>query len=620
MNHPLMAIAIFITFFLISAAFGRKLLSAMGAVAGTDAERFVFASGLGMGAVAYLILAVGLLGILTPAALGVLLAVVGVISAREFVEALKDLVRGARRLSSSCTWIGVFVILAIVLIIAPALILALAPPAGLDWDGLSYHLAVPKIYLSQHKIIYVPFMSHSNFPFLIEMLYTLGLAFGSVGAAKLFHFACYGLSALSVYCIGRSHLNASAGRLGALIFVSVPVIIWEAGSGYADLATALFLTLAVYAVHNWEREKQQSWLMVCGIMCGFALSTKVLAGVPVVAMCLWVLMSAGVRGRGFRSALMVGLIALLVGSPWYIKSWLYTGNPVYPFLYSIFGGKYWSAAAAASYQGAQNVFGMGHGFKQFLLLPWNLTVNGRFFFDAPESTKLFSLLGPAFLAFIPLGLLSRQKRRAVVNICLVCAAYLAAWFLLMQQVRYLIGIAPLLALVAGWGLDSVNKEWRIARPFANGFMGIMVCLSLITAVALAVRPARVVFGAETPESYLSESLDVYDAEAFVNESLPVTAKIVLFDEVRGFYLDREYMWGNPGHHEMTPWASFKTGVDMVRFFRSRGYTHALVNWHLARYSGNDLLHAKMLPDAFDSGAMRSVYAVNGSEVYELVGK
>ncbi len=54
--------------------------------------------------------------------------------------------------------------------------------------------------------------SHSNFAFTAEMWYTLGLMFGSVAVAKLFHFACGVGAVLATYAVGRAHLpGESAG-------------------------------------------------------------------------------------------------------------------------------------------------------------------------------------------------------------------------------------------------------------------------------------------------------------------------------------------------------------------------------------------------------------------------
>ncbi len=141
-------------------------------------------------------------------------------------------------------------------------------------------------------------------------------------------------------------------------------------------------------------------------------------------------------------------------------------------------------------------------------------------------------------------------------------------------------------------------------------------LSVATGFGLAIGGARAAMGLEPREAYLSRTLDVYDAESFINECTPADARVVVFDEVRGFYLDREYMWGNPGHHEMIPWSSFKTGAGMAKYFRGVGCTHALVNWKYAKPAADDLLH-KLIAGCHAEKLIDEVYASNGVSVYEF---
>ena len=610
-----MALPISIALVLISAAFGRKVLALLRAKADTPVESSMFGIGIGFGVLAYVVLAVGLAGWLYSWALLAVMGAMALVSLREigglFRESLHAVRRQAgARLSAS----GGLAALSLIALGVLALIQSLAPPAGLDWDGLAYHLAVPKMYLARHLIFYVPFISHSNFPFLTEMLYTVGLSFGSTGAAKLFHFWMYIASAAAIYSLCRRHLSPLTGAVGALLFMSAPVVFWEAGSAYTDITTGLYVSLAVYALLNWAETGRTPWLVVCGLTGGFALGTKVLAGVPVAALCLWVLIASGLSrrwGRGLQLSFLVGIIALLVGSPWYVKSYVYTGNPVYPFLYNVFGGKFWSHEAAVAYRGTQLVFGMGRGVYDFLLLPWNLSMNGYRFFD---SESIFGLVGMAFVGLIPIWVMVGRASRALLVMGAVSAVFGAAWFVLMQQSRYLIGILPLLSILAASGVEAANSKWSIGRHVVNGFAALCIALGIIIGAVMVSGTMGVVSGLERQGEYLSCTLDVYDAEFRINRLLPDDARVVLFDEVRGFYLDREYIWGNPGHHEMIPWATFKDGADMVSYFEGQGFTHALVNW---KFAADDFVHRTLIGGGIRRGLMREIYTSHGVSVYEF---
>jgi hypothetical protein len=126
------------------------------------------------------------------------------------------------------------------------LVAALAPPGGNDWDGLAYHLAAPKVYLRHGRIHFIPYDSHTDFPFTMEMLYSLGLALAGAPLAKLLHWSTGGLTALAVAAFWRTHLLRSGSEprartrspatwappLAAALFLSVPHVAWEATTPY----------------------------------------------------------------------------------------------------------------------------------------------------------------------------------------------------------------------------------------------------------------------------------------------------------------------------------------------------------------------------------------------------
>ncbi|MHB1001384.1 MAG: ArnT family glycosyltransferase [Armatimonadota bacterium] len=620
MAHPLLAIPIIIPFILISMAFGRMVLTLLGVKSASPTEHSIFGLGIGLGTMAYLILASGLAGILYSWTFILIPILMLTVSIKETIRLIREVTASAReQAKSKLKPAESFVILGMVALGALAIIPALAPSSGLDWDGLAYHLAIPKLYLAKHSIHYVPFISHSNFPFLTEMLYTIGVAFGSTGIAKLFHYTMYIGTAVAIYSLCARHLNSFIGRISVLIFMSVPVIMWEAGVAYTDLSTALYITLAIYAVLNWEKTNSTPWLVVCGIMGGFALGTKVLAGVPIVLLCVWILLASGVSkewGRGFKLAFCVGIISLLVGSPWYIKSYLYTGNPFYPFLYNIFGGKYWSQGAADAYRGSQLAFGMGREFTKLIMAPWNLVAKGVYFFDIPNpaNPKVWGLIGPAFLGLIPVYILNAGKNKTILKIGILSAVFVLSWFILMQYSRYMITIIPMLCIIAAAGVDIANRKFGMAKFVVNGFVAICVTISIITGLVFSLGTSEAAFGTVSDKEYLSKTLDVYDTETYINDNLTEDARIAIFDEVRGFYLDREYIWANPGHHEMIPWSSFKSGKEMVDYFLKENYRYAMINWNTA--NENDL-HQRLIIDALSHGLFQEIYASKNVAVYEL---
>ncbi|MGB9620687.1 MAG: hypothetical protein ACPL7K_09765, partial [Armatimonadota bacterium] len=273
----------------------------------------------------------------------------------------------------------------------------------------------------------------------------------------------------------------------------------------------------------------------------------------------------------WKSGVLLVMVAMLVCSPWYVKSYLYTGNPVYPFFYPVFGGRDWSIELARNYSMLQSRFGLGHGPAALLTLPYDLALRPDAFYDTPG---LF--VGPMFLAGVPLLLLGRYGSRKLVGLVGFFLAQVVIWFELTQQSRYLIPAFALLAvLVAGLaGEDHALRRARVALLLVF----VATALFGIWTLGPFVRSALpVVLGLETRNQYLGRTLDIYAAQRFINENLPADSRVALFGDTRGFYLERKYVWADPGHNLRF---SRRCGTveSFVRNLRDARVTHALVNF------------------------------------------
>src|SRR4051794_25937339 len=76
-----------------------------------------------------------------------------------------------------------------------------------------------------------------------------------------------------------------------------------------------------------------------------------------------------------------GMLAGLIGVPWYIRAYVLTGNPVFPFLNGIFRSSQW---APINDNFNFDLFGMGHQPVDFALLPWRLTFQTSHFAEVPD--------------------------------------------------------------------------------------------------------------------------------------------------------------------------------------------------------------------------------------------
>lgn len=609
-------------------------------------ERGLISFAVGLGVLAYGMLTLGLLGGLyapSAAAWLLILAALGGRSHVRMARALRErILRGAHL--PAWGWGIALLFLAFALVAAVGV---LTPPTPLEWDSLAYHLADPKIYIQSHRIYYLPWESHSNFAFTTEMWYTLGLLWGSVPLAKCFHFACGVGTCLTLYALGRRHLTPGIGLVAALLFASTPLVFWEGGTAYADLATTFFATLTLLTVVNavsalsspavpegysntGGRPAPRSplrlpWLAVSAALMGLTLSTKATALTTLGLLALGLLVTlarrAGRNRAAVAAAAWVGL-SLLVGAPWYVKSAVYThGNPVFPFYYNLFGGQYWNAAAAAAYDQSNAAFGMGRAPISLLLLPWNLMM-ALLPGHSPPTMLPFNNFATPLMTLSPVllaALFFPAFGRGTPGIVKILGAYALGagllWFVTAQHVRYLLPVLPVLCLLTAWVLScALNARWWSGYALM-ALTSVSVLFSLWIGGQFAAQEAPVALGLVSTRDYMTRRDAVYPALEFVNTQLPPQAKLVFYGNPLGFYCDRPYLWGEAGHSAFIPYGSFRSAEDLRRWLAAQGVTHILVN---TQYFG-------LAPSAgwpgwvyqLTAGSSAPLFSRSGVQVYAL---
>lgn len=579
------------------------------------AERLIIDTALGFGVVSLAIFAIGIIQMLRYVT--ALIAVFALISLWHLPSVIRDLFGATKSaLRNQLNIIALICVIILLMLGISALIPALAPPSMSDWDSLAYHLSVPKLYLNHGGIYYIDFTSHSNFPFLMEMLYIPGLALGSPVAAKLMNYWAGVLLVAGIWLLVRKHLHEKAALLAAIAFAGIPMVLWEATTAYVDLATALYSVLCVFLLFNYFDTNGRRFLVGSAIAAGFAASTKMtgLALIPLIIIWLIADRYTVHKKVELKRALMFAGIAALVCSPWYIKSFLYTGNPVYPFFYSIFGGLNWTASMAKSYSALQGKFGVGHDFASFVFLPYDLTFYSERFYD---TVGLY--VGPILLIALPVLCFAKYSSRKMIGLLGFLLAQLIIWFKLTQQSRYLItDFAVISALIASvLYLDARFKIARFAFTIAFVFIAFFGIYTLTPAIKSSI---PVVLGTESQDQYLSRTLDIYNCENYINTNLSQNAKIALYGDTRGFYLNREYIWADPGHNTIFT-RHFKSVDELKQYWKSLKITHLLVNHRFyptrEHASGVAILIYKAIDDGILEPVCYDEYSLNRPIVYAI---
>jgi hypothetical protein len=371
------------------------------------------------------------------------------------------------------------------------------------------------------------------------------------------------------------------------------MVFWEMTVAYVDIATTLFVwtslsILLLLMKTEGETTPSQSQrlqlLILSGVLMGCALGTKM------TVLLFWGMILAGMLSYGFfirktqlattfRHASLWGGLGLAVGSPWYIKTFLYTGNPVYPYFYQIFGGKYWTVEHAARYAADQAAFGLGKKPVDALMAPWNLVNEALLIGQRPwifTEYVQFGLAPTLVIALVGLLWVAPKMSRELLSILFFGLAIGASWFVLMQQTRYLLPGLPCAAVLTGVVFASATKPLRVTL---SAITAICFIWTLSVGVPLIKDGLNTLTFAQSREEQIYRRLGPLGrASIWINQNTPAEAKVALFDEVRGYYINRQILWAEPNHADgLLPWSTFTDSAALARDLKQRGYTTVLIN-------------------------------------------
>ncbi|MCJ7511958.1 MAG: glycosyltransferase family 39 protein [Anaerolineales bacterium] len=560
----------------LAAGTGRRLLRLLRLQPAPSSFSWLLAEALGLGAIAYLVFALGMIGWLTAAAISTLLLGLSIVAAEPSAEAVAWLLTVPAQVLAKWKRAGVLPRLTLVLLTAIfsfAFVQTLTPPW--DYDGLMYHLVGPRLFLEVARIYPVPDNWYVNGPFSIEMLFTIGMSRGDDVFPKLVHYLFGLLLVAATWLTARRWLGGIVGWLGAAILVGLPTLPVWASFAYIDLAWAAFEFLALACVVEWWRAGERRWLVLAGVFAGLAIGTKYIAaaGLGLLALAVVCLgFQAGWR-RTLSSLALLLLPGVLVAAPWYAKNWLWFGNPVYP-LY--LGGPEWSARRLELYMGYLNGFGAGKGILSALALPWNAYAQHERFGTVMNLIDMPSLL---FLLLFAYPFL--RKNRIVTLLLAISITRIGIWFAGSQQLRFLLPIAPALAISSAYVVDRIAEAQREKRlPLSALLPSLTVGLLAVSLFYQLVmfrqfKPLPVSLGLETRRGFLSRMVKDFPVGRMAVEELPEGSRVLLIGDGRGYYCLPACL-PDPDHYRWSAEISALPSDDsLTQWLAELGATHIL---------------------------------------------
>lgn len=382
-----------------------------------------------------------------------------------------------------------------------------------------YHLAYAKAYTQNHQIVLTPYLRFPVFPQTNEMLFTLSLLFFDDVTAQLVQFLMMAVLAMALIAFGQRLFTKGAGLWSAAILLQSPLVVGLGSAAYVDIGLMLFVTLSVYALWNWLHLRAQEWLILSAVLCGLAIGTKYTALFFLFALASIVLYRS-LKDRRYKPVAVFILLAILVPLPWFIRSFYYTRNPVFPFFYEIFGRFFgYRLWKPEHYQGILDDFfnvGYGRSLKALILLPWHIISDWKGSGMELQVSPIY-FLAP-FLLLVP-GIMT-QRLRLLLGLGV---AYLLFWFFIAQHGRYLMPALPLLSLGAGITLNRTLLRPDFLRRYANFNVATVLGAIILVSPACIWAALRVRERGHVPVTqeqrfdYLVQRLPSYPAYRYLND-------------------------------------------------------------------------------------------------------
>ncbi len=556
-------------------------------------EDAVLSQAAGLVLFSYATLAAGLLGMLNSKAFTIillLLLLVFVKRIKAFAAGIANELRQNLGFKLRLSWLLYFVIAALAVL---NIFAALAPPHSSD--AIAYHLAIPKIFAEQGRIAEIPYMVTSNYPLATEMLFLDGYLLKGGVLSELIAAYIALLLAVAIFVFTKKHFGRSTAVVATAVFYTLPIVSVFNIRGFVDISTGLYAMAALIALFKWNDMSETAThsarsnravsehdqeppvldtrdtrlLALTGILAGTAASTKLSAYAIAAVMLLAVACFSRKEklANAAKNAAAYSAAAAAMIAPWMAKAYAYTGNPVYPLFYNVFGGKYLTEGLVTVWVKESLAFtGTGRGLIDLLALPWNMTMHSQLFGEMLG-------IGPVFLAFIPALLLMKKVDGKIKGMLAIAAALLVVWFYTAQSLRYIFFVYALLASVSAYSISRLLSEKGIGRA-----AGTVVVLTILINLALWAGAnndeVKAAAGLTDKEGYLSQQVENYQLLKYANENLE-GAKICIYGSIRGYYSDNDYVWCNPPYQAYIDFYSIKTGGELLARMKEVGITHII---------------------------------------------
>jgi hypothetical protein len=528
----------------------------------------------------------------------------------------------------------------VVVLIGVVLVMSWVPP--ISRDALTHHLAVPKLYVKHGGMVEIPSLVFSYYPMNLDLLYIPPLLLNNDIIPKYIHFIFALLTAGLIFVYLRRRVGRVYALAGILFFLSLPVIVKLSTTVYVDLGLVFFSTLALIYLLKWIE------VLLMSLFVPFVYTKKKRTlDDPDRPGLGFLNLRTTLKALGYGAVYV--LVALTIFSPWAVRNYVWTQNPVYPLFDRYFQDQDMGRPSQATPE-APDTLGtasvgpsiisspfatrrvlFGETWWQTLLIPVRIFFEGRD--DRPRQfdgrLNPYLLLLPMFAFFLKRN--ENKRIRSEKNILLTFSVLFIvfAFFKADMRMRYITPAIPALVILSILGLrnilnlidGSVTGSFRaLGKSIVVVIVGGLLGLNAVYVGQLYQRidPMSYIGGTLTRDQYIERYRPEYAAIRYANQTLAQDARIFgLFLGNRSYYSDREVVFGDSFFYHTV--VREDSARDIAGALKQKKITHVLVYYRiLKRWSTQNfnLQERVKLVDFFNNHASL-VFAKGEYGLYQL---
>lgn len=330
-----------------------------------------------------------------------------------------------------------------------------------------------------------PFWAPPLFHIVAALIYALFQNFG-IGdfAVKMLSPLLGSLTLILSFLISRKLFNSKMAFYSSLFMTFIPLSVDYSVFSYVDGMVAFIAVLSVYLA-------LENRIVLCAIAAGLAILAKY-NGIFILPVIFCILYSKS-KKNSLKNILVILAISLAIGSVWFIRNWIYLGNPAWPFMNNAFHGLEMGTFAKTgignitakhilSLSGAASIYLESFGVP-------NGDINNLFFFRLPYLNLLVSawLFGTIIFITPFFAGLRKLRHKGLLLTWILAFIVLALLYVLNSSwtvARFLLPAFPAVALIWAQGLQNIKPNTR--KIFIKLIVIIVAGLILVSFVKISL--------------------------------------------------------------------------------------------------------------------------------------